>query len=123
LSGGTISDAIFFHQRNMTALHDHERWLDTLDAKLRVEGDAIRVCFDHPTEIPLRNCADLQGLKLEATRLRSILAGNQTHLPRKYLIERFVGLALSHHRLAIAQSEVMDELRAEWNVKDEWRDF
>jgi hypothetical protein len=107
----------------MNPLHEHEAWLDTLDEKLLLADGKLRSEFDHPISIPLSACADVGGLKLCAAELRKALHLNRSHLPMKYLLERFLGLAIAANQLPVTRERVMDELRLEWGIKNEYSDF
>jgi hypothetical protein len=107
----------------MTSLHEYESWLDTLDEKLFVRSGAVWIEFGSSTQILLAECTDISGLKAGAGVLRNILAQSNESLPRKYLIERFVRLAIEANKLAIKRDDVIQELKADWNIKDEFRDF
>jgi len=107
----------------MTSLHEYEAWLDTLDKKLFLADGLIQAEFDHPISIPLTECANVSGLKLWATRLREALKTNHSALPVKYLVERFLRLALEANRVSATRDQVMADLRQEWDIKNEYTDF
>lgn len=107
----------------MNPLHEYEAWLDTLDQKLFLADGAIRVEFDHALSIPLSACVDVDSLKACATELRKALHQNHSHLPKQYLLERFLRLAIAANKIRTMQEQVMDELRQEWGVKNEYTDF
>jgi hypothetical protein len=104
-------------------LDEYEAWLDTLDKKLYPAGSVVRVEFDHPLVISLSNCADSAGLKICAARLREALRGNHSHLPIKYLLERFLRLAIEANNLRLSRDQQMNELREEWGIKNDYTDF
>jgi hypothetical protein len=108
---------------NMTSLNDYEAWLVTLDKKLFLADGSIRSEFEHPISIPLRECTSLSGVKLSATRLRETLKASHSALPMKYLIERFLRLAIEANRAPFTRDQVMAELRHEWNIKNEYSDL
>lgn len=104
-------------------LDEYEAWLDTLDKKLYVAGPVVYVEFDHPLVISLSNCTDSAGLKVCAERLREALRRNHAHLPIKYLLERFLRLAIEANNLPMSRDLLMNELREEWGIKNDYTDF
>ena len=105
----------------MTALHDYEAWLDTLDEKLFAANGVIRSEFDHAISIPFSECADMNGLKFWAAELRKALRLNRSsHLPMAHLLKRFLRLAIIENNIPITPESVMSELRQEWNIKNEF---
>ncbi|WP_336643868.1 hypothetical protein [Methylomonas sp. WH-1] len=104
-------------------LDDHEAWLDTLDKKLFVSNSEVKVEFDNPICFPLDECTDLKDLKGMARTLRSVLSCNETPLPRKYLIERFLRLVIRENRLPTTVEKAMRELRIDWNISNEYQDW
>lgn len=104
-------------------LDEFESWLDTIDVKLYRAGSLVCVEFDHPLTISLLDCADTDGLKVCALRLREELRKNRTPLPVKYLLERFLRIAIEANQLLLSRDQVMNELREEWGIKNDYTDF
>jgi hypothetical protein len=104
-------------------LDEYEAWLDTLDTKLYLAGKIVRVEFDIPLAVSLESCADPAGLKACARRLREALRENRTPLPVKYLVERFLRLAIKANKIPVSQDQLMSELRAEWGIVNDYTDF
>ncbi|MBS1208948.1 MAG: hypothetical protein H6R19_1346 [Proteobacteria bacterium] len=104
-------------------LHDYEAWLDTLDKKLYLAGSVVQVEFDNPLTIRLSNCTDAAGLKLCALSLREALRKNHSHLPVKYLLERFLRIVIKANKIPFSRDQVMNELREEWDIKNDYTDF
>ncbi|MEJ1162672.1 hypothetical protein V9K97_03165 [Variovorax sp. CCNWLW186] len=105
----------------MTALHDYEAWLDTLDEKLFAVNGVIRSEFDHAVSIPLSECANMDGLKFWAAELCKTLRLNRSsHLPMAHLLKRFLRLATMENSISITPESIMGELRQEWNIKNEF---
>lgn len=115
----------WFHlESHVTALHDYEAWLDTLDEKLFAVNGVIRSEFDHAVSIPLSECANMDGLKFWAAELCKTLRLNRSsHLPMAHLLKRFLRLAIIENNIPITPESVMSELRQEWNIKNEFADF
>jgi hypothetical protein len=95
-------------------LRDYEDWLDALDKKLRIADDHVLVEFDHPLTIPLNECQTIDAIKQWAGVLRETLHKNHSHLPYKYLIERFLRFALIHHKLPVSQESLAEDLKNTW---------
>lgn len=104
-------------------LDDYEAWLDTLDKKLYLVGTVVHVEFDHPLVISVSHCADTPGLKLCAQRLREALRRNHSYLPVKYLLERFLRIAIEANRLPLSRDQLLSELREEWGIQNDYTDF
>lgn len=104
-------------------LDEYEAWLDMLDKKLYLAGSVVCVEFDHPLAISLSSCADAAGLKVCAQRLREVLRKNHSHLPVKYLLERFLRIAIEANNVPLSRDQVMNELREEWGIKNDYKDF
>jgi hypothetical protein len=104
-------------------LDEYEAWLDELDKKLYLAGEVVCVEFDHPLAISLRNCADPNGLKVCAGRLREALRQNRSHLPMKYLVERFLRIAIEANKIPVSQDQMMSEIREEWGIKNDFTDI
>lgn len=104
-------------------LDEYEAWLDTLDVKLRLAGPIVCVEFDHPLDISLSSCADSAGLKICALHVREALRKNHSHLPVKYLLERFLRIAIEANKLPLSRDQVMSELREDWGIKNDYTDF
>jgi hypothetical protein len=104
-------------------LDEYEAWLDTLDKKLYLADGHIYVEFDHALVISLSDCTDVSGLKRCAARLREALRKNQSHLPVKYLLERYLRLAISANKISLTREQVMSELRNEWGISNDYSDY
>jgi hypothetical protein len=83
---------------------------------LYVSGDSIRIEFDKPISVPLASCGDMEGLKAGAATVWDALSQNATPLPNRYLIQRFVRLAIEKNGLAIRVDAVMLKLDREWGT-------
>lgn len=96
-------------------LRDYEDWLDELDKKLFIaDGHVLVVEFDHHLTIPLNECKSIDAIKEWAGVVRETLHKNHSHLPYKYLIERFLRLILVHHKLSVSRESLAEELKNAW---------
>jgi len=112
-----------FRTEMTNSLHAYESWLDTLDLKMVLSEHTVHINFDCPIAIPLSECKDVQGLKDCVARVRGALRQDSTHLPRKYLIERFLRTVIAANSLSASADEVLDSLRSDWNIADDFFDF
>jgi hypothetical protein len=83
----------------MNALHEYEAWLDELDKKLYLKASAVAVEFGSGLVIPLAECRSMDGIVSWAVSLATVIRKHISHLPEKYLLERFVRLACEANRL------------------------
>lgn len=85
----------------MTALHDYEDWLDTLDARLRVLDGSLTSTLGVGYVVPLGELGSeflvLQAAGAFWASLRETDEQLPHPLPRRYLLQRFHKLAFGAH--------------------------
>ncbi len=84
----------------MTLLHEHERYLDTLDARFYVRDSEICVNFTNPFRIALEECSSLSAL-IQQARFLTIRLIDEHDVFIQYLVERLVRLAAQFHKMEI----------------------
>jgi hypothetical protein len=99
-------------------LGEYEAWLDQLDRHLFVEKGVIHCEFDKPLRFAFAEYKDIVGLKQCAARLRSALRDIEPELPREYLVRRLLTLGIQRSRIHTSVDFLMEQLRAEWGIKD-----
>ena len=116
-------------ETSMTALHDYEDWLDTLDARLRVLDGSLTSTLGVGYVVPLDKLAS-ESLVLQAAgafwaSLQETDEQLPHPLPRRYLLRRFHELAFGGHPRVSFEHFAQDFLRQYPEVRAEellsWR--